>query len=119
MPTKLSNSSRKASSCPAFNLNLTTLKAVKKGDYTLKVALATDDRTIVATAGVALSVGPAAPAATPVPAATAPASTTTTPATLPKTGASASLSPLPGIALVLVLFGIMTLSLGRIVRRAQ
>ena len=36
----------------------TTLKAVKKGDYALKVALATDDKTVVATAGLALSVGP-------------------------------------------------------------
>ena len=95
----------------------TTLKGIKKGVYALKVALATDDNTIVATAGTALSIGPmAAPAARPVPANTAPS---TAPSTLPKTGADIFGWLLPGIAFALVVFGALTIGLGRVVRRAK
>ena len=98
----------------------TTLKGIKAGDYALKVALATDDKTIVATAGTHLGVGPAAMtpmAHTQCPLISAP-STTTAPSTLPKTGAGTAAEPLPAIALVLVVLGIMTIGLGRSVRRA-
>jgi len=91
----------------------TTLKGVKKGDYALKVALATDDKTIVATAGNHLGVGLAA--MTPAPPTTQP--TTTAPTTLPQTGADMAGWLPPGLALVLVLLGIMTIGLGRSVRR--
>jgi hypothetical protein len=80
----------------------TTLKAVKKGDYTLKVALATDDKTIVATAGLSLDVGPAeaAPAPTPAPA----------PSTLPKTGSDVAFDP--QLPMLLLLGGLFALAAG-------
>jgi methionine-rich copper-binding protein CopC len=79
----------------------TTLKGVKKGDYGMKVTLATDDKTIVATAGLHLSV---APDTTPTtqPSTTQPSTTqptATQPATLPKTGAA----PSPGGTLAVLL----------------
>ncbi len=94
----------------------TTLKAVKKGDYALKVALATDDQTIVATAGVPLSVGPAdtttAPSTTQP---NTPSSTqATTPATLPKTGEGRS--PDLTFALLLGVAGLLLLAAGRVAR---
>ena len=94
----------------------TTLKAVKAGDYALKVALATDDTTIVATAGSHLGVGAAA-MATPMPAATAPASTTTAPPTLPKTGAESL--PALAAALLLAACGVLLWGAGTLARRRR
>jgi methionine-rich copper-binding protein CopC len=105
----------------------TTLKGVKAGDYALKVALVTGDGTVVATAGVGISVGPAetAPAptqpaqtaqATPVPATPAP-STTTAPSTLPKTGPDASTDL--ALALSLVAGGLALLGVGCLARRSR
>jgi LPXTG-motif cell wall-anchored protein len=90
----------------------TTLKAVKKGDYAMKVALATDDKTVVATAGTHLGIAIAAmtPAQPAQP-------TTTAPSTLPKTGSDTAAWPAAGIALVMLLLGCVSIGLGRGVRR--
>jgi LPXTG-motif cell wall-anchored protein len=79
----------------------TTLKAVAKGDYALKVTLATDDKTIVATAGTAITIGPA--------------EETPAPTTLPKTGAD-SADNLP-LAVLLTALGALLLGAARMLRR--
>ncbi len=75
-----------------------TLKAVRKGDYALKVALATDDKTVVATDGVTLKVGAEEEA----------------PKTTPKTGA-ADLADL-SFALLLALSGLSLLGVAKVLR---
>jgi hypothetical protein len=87
----------------------TTLKAVKKGDYALKVALATDDKTVVATAGTHLGIAMEMDAPSTQP------STQPAPTTLPKTGGDAS----PGLALALAAGGLLLLGAGRMLRRSR
>jgi len=86
----------------------TMLKGMKKGDYALKVALATDDKTVVATTGMHLSVGPAATMPAPPP-------------VLPKSGADVPAGMLL-VAAMLVLAGLsllaMAFALARISRQS-